>query len=264
MIEFTILAIILVSLFATTLYYGVPQHPQTRSVAFALGPASTISGVDVYSLQTLINVTFQNGTELSNSPYGFNSTEITRIVILPIPSYEGGIGLDEPFLITLQYAFDWNIRSTLAGQNSTDLGTLQVANYTFSFYHANSINGQSYPRPYNFSVPRLNYTLGVNTTGYWDIGIPPPFYGPWTWILDLNRVYAATANSTNPAEIYFDLDLTVNLNYQIFTLNHDTQAGQATVAWSGRWATLQLFHNDDEFVGFSYQNLRIGLNMMVS
>jgi hypothetical protein len=189
---------------------------------------------------------------------------MTRIAILPIPSYEGGIDLHEPFLVTLQYAFDWNIRTTLAGQNPTDLGMLQVANYTFSFYHANSINGQSYPIPYNFSVPRLDYTLGVNTTGYWDIGVPPPFYGPWTWRIDLNRIHDIIANSTNPAEVYFDLDLTINVNYQIFTLNHDTQTGQATVAWSGRWATLQLLHDDTQLLGFRYQNLRIGLNMMAS
>ena len=264
-LKLTALAVILVSVLAATTYYAIPDSYHSRSIAFALGPSSMNAvNSSVYSLATDLNVTFQNGTVWESVWYpeysgGINSTDITQILILPMPSYGGGLDLGEPYLVSLQYAFDWGIHTTLAGQNSTDLGTLQAANYTFSYY----MSGNSYPIPQNFSVPTLNYTLGVNATGYWDLGMPPPFYGPWTWRIDSNRIHDIITNSTNPAEVYFDLDLTVNVYYQIVTL-HATQSGYATVAWSGRWATLQLLHDGDQLLGFCYRDSDIGLRMMAS
>jgi hypothetical protein len=262
-VKLTALAIILVTAFAAALYYAVPDSPRTKTIAFALGPGSMNSvNSSVYSMTTDLNVTFQNGTiwdsmwhpEFSGE---INSTDITKIVILPIPSYGGGLDLKEPYLVSLQYAFDWGIHTSLAGQNPTDLGTLQALNYTFSYY----MTSNNYPIPYNYSVPTLNYTLGVNATGYWDVG--PLLYGPWTWRIDTNRIQDIITNSTNPAEVYFDLDLTVNVYYQILTLQA-SQSGYATVAWSGRWATLQLMHDGDQLLGFRYADTDIGLGMMAT
>jgi len=220
----------------------------------------------VYSLRTVVNVTFQNGTVWEplwppedENPAEINSTDIAQIVILPCPAYGGGLDLREHYLATLQYAFDWKIYTSLAGEEPIDLGLLDVANYTFSHYQAN------YRPPENFStpIPTLNYTLQVNTTGYWDIGMPPPLYGPWTWRIDAARIQNIVSNSTNPAEVYFDIDITVNLYYQIMT-DSGTQSGYATVAWSGRWATLQLLHDGNQLLGFRYSGLDIGLRMMAS
>jgi hypothetical protein len=263
-VKLTALAIMLVTAFAAGLYYTVPDSPRTKTIAFALGPSSMNSvNSSVYSLTTGLNVTFQNGTVWESSAWnpeysgGINSTDITQIVLLPMPSYGGGMDLEEPYLVTLQYAFDWGIHTTLAGQNPTDLGTLKAVNYTFSFYETSN----NYPVPYNYSVPYLNYTLGVNATGYWDVG--PLLYGPWTWRIDTNRIHDLITNSTDPAEVHFDLDLTVNVYYQIFTL-HATQSGYATVSWSGRWATLQLMHDGDQLLGFRYADTDIGLRVMAT
>ena len=264
--KLTGLAIVLVCAFAASLYYVIPDSPRAKSIAFALGPTSTDSvNSSVYSLGTILNVTFQNGTTWEISGYPniakeFNSTEISQILVLPLPAYLGsGVDLKEPYLILLQYAFDWGIHTTLAGENRTDLGTLQVANYTFSFY----MSGHGYPIQ-NLSVaPLLNYTLAVNTTGYWDIGMPPPFYGPWTWQIDSSRIHEIIINSTDPAEIDFDLDLTLHLYYKSMTLQ-TTQSGYATVAWSGRWAVLQLLHDAYQLLGFRYADSDIGLTMMAS
>lgn len=266
-LKLTALAVILVSVFAATTYYAIPDSYHAKSIAFALGPTSMNSiNSSVYSLRTVVNVTFQNGTVWEplwppedENPAEINSTDIAQIVILPCPAYGGGLDLREHYLATLQYAFDWKIYTSLAGEEPIDLGLLDVANYTFSHYQAN------YRPPENFStpIPTLNYTLQVNTTGYWDIGMPPPLYGPWTWRIDAARIQNIVSNSTNPAEVYFDIDITVNLYYQIMT-DSGTQSGYATVAWSGRWATLQLLHDGNQLLGFRYSGLDIGLRMMAS
>lgn len=261
--KLTGLAIILVSAFAAGLYYGVPDSPRVRSIAFALGPSSMNSvNSSVYSLNTGLNVTFLNGTvwdsvwhpEFSGE---MNSTDITQIVVLPVPSFSGGLDLKEPYLVSLQYAFDWGIQTSSGGQSPNDLGVLQVANYTFSLY----ITSNGYPIPPNYSVPELNYTLDVDATGYWDVG--PLLYGPWTWRIGASRIHDLIANTTDTAEVYFDLDLEVNVYYQIMTLQTE-QAGFATVAWSGRWATLQLLHEGEQLLGFRYADTDIGLRMMAS
>lgn len=188
---------------------------------------------------------------------GINSTDIIEIVILPAPSYGGGFDLREPYLATMQYAFDWAIGTSFAGEKTMDLGLLEVANYTFSFYSV----GGNYPVPWNFSVPRLNYPLQVNTTGYWDIGRPPPFYGPWTWRMNSDRIQDILLNATaDPVDIPFDLGITVNLYYQLMT-SGGTQAGYARVEWSGRWGALQLFHDGNTLQGLRYQFTDIGLRM---
>ena len=276
-VKLTGLAIVLVCAFAATLYYAIPDSPQAKSIAFALGPTSAESvNSSVYSVGTVMNVTFQNGTmwEISGYPNiseEFNSTDIAQILVMPLPAYMGsGVDLKEPYLMLLQYAFDWRIHTTLAGENRTDLGTLQVANYTFSFYSTNKHDLM--PHNQSEAAPVLNYTLAVNTTGYWDIGMPPPFYGPWTWQIDPGRIQAILTNSTNPAEIDFDFDLTVHLNYKLMTYQstqsgytlQTTQSGYATVAWSGRWAELQLLHEGDQLLGFHYADSDIGLRIITS
>ena len=263
-VKLTALAIILVSTLAATLYYMIPDNPHARSVTFALGPRSIAStGSEVYSMSNWINVTFQNGTVWESiwhlEPANFNSTDITQILLLPVPSYGGGLQFgSSPSLVTLQYAFDWNIHSSVNGENPKELGTLQVANYTFSFYS----RANDYPIPYNFSVPRLNYPLHVEATGNWEIG--PLLYGPWTWRIDQDRIQNIITNTTNPAEIDFDLDITVNLYYQIMITNTPTQSGYASVTWSGRWAKLQLFHDEDQLTGFRYSWTDISLGMITT
>lgn len=264
----TTLAVILVSVFAATTYYTIPDSHRIRSIAFALGPNPMNSvNSSVYSLTTWVNITFQNGT-VWNSLYHpedmneaeINSTDIIEIVILPAPSYSGGFDLQEPYLVTLQYAFDWGIHTDFAGEKPMGLGVLEVANYTFSLYSG----GNNYPLPENFSVPRLNYTLHVNTTGYWDIGMPPPFYGPWTWRIDSDRIQSILLNATaDPADISFDLDITVNLYYQL-TTSGGTQTGYATVEWSGRWGVLQLIHDGNALLGLRYRFTNIGLRMIAT
>jgi hypothetical protein len=257
------LAVILVSAFAAGLYYVIPDNPRAMSIAFALGPSSMNSvNSSVYSLATAVNVTFRNGTgwdsvwhpEFSGE---MNSTDISKIVLLPVPSFSGGLDLKEPYLVSLQYAFDWGIHASSAGQNPSDLGTFQVANYTFSLY----MSCNNYPIPPNYSVPELNYPLHVDASGYWDVG--PLLHGPWTWRIDSGRIHDVIANTTDTAEVYFDLDLTVDVYYQIMTLQAQ-QAGYAKVAWSGRWATLQLFHDGDQLLGFRYGDTDIALRMMAS
>jgi hypothetical protein len=265
--KLTAVAVILVSLFGVTTYYAIPDDPRTKTIAFALGPTSMNSiNSSVYSLATVVNVTFQNGTiwesvwhleDPLRARYEINSTDITQIVILPCPAYGGGLDLEEHCLLTLQYAFDWKIYTSLAREEPIDLGLLDVANYTFSHYSANY-------KPENLTpIPTLNYTLQVNTTGYWDMGMPPPLYGPWTWRIDDARIQNIISNATNPAEVNFDIDILVNLYYQI-TTDSGTQSGYATVAWAGRWATLQLFHDGNQLLGFRYSCSDIGLRMMAS
>jgi hypothetical protein len=252
----------LVSVFAATTYYAIPDGRHIRSIAFALGPKSMNSvNASVYSLGAWVNATFQNGTTWDSMYHpdetGVNSTDIIEIVILPLPMYGGGFDLQEPYLTTMQYAFDWTIGTSFAGENPVNLGVLDVANYTFSFYST----GGHYPIPYNFSVPTLDYKLGVNTSGYWDIGRPPPFYGPWTWRMNGDRIQDILLNaSANPVDIPFDLVITVNLYYEIMT-SGVTQAGYARVEWSGRWGVLQLFHEANTLLGLRYQFTNIGLRM---
>lgn len=89
--KLTGLAIVLVCAFAASLYYVIPDSPRAKSIAFALGPTSTDSvNSSVYSLGTILNVTFQNGTTWEISGYPniakeFNSTEISQILVLPPP-----------------------------------------------------------------------------------------------------------------------------------------------------------------------------------
>lgn len=247
------------------MYYVIPESPRITSVAFALGP-TTMNPLNstVYSLATLVNATFQNGTVWESlwhpeTPAEINSTDITQIVILPEPSYSGGLNLKVPYFLTLEYAFDWRISTShLADEKPVDLGVLDMANYTFSFYETN----KHWPENLT-AAPTLNYTLSVNTTGYWDIGMPPPMYGPWTWRINTTRIQNIISSTTNPAEVYFDIEITVNV-YYILTTDQTTQSGYATVQWSGRWATLQLLHEDDQLLGFRYTCQDIGLRMMTS
>jgi hypothetical protein len=263
-IKLTGLAIVLVCAFAASLYYVIPDSPQAKSIAFALGPSSTSSvNSSVYSIGTIMNVTFQNGTvwQISGHPNisdEFNSTDITQILVLPLPAYGGQLDLEEHYLLTLQYAFDWKIYTSLESETPIDLGLLDVVNYTFSHYQANYPPQANTPPLYP-----LNYTLQVSTTGYWDIGMPPPFYGPWTWQIDAARIQNIISNATDPAEVNFDIDITVSLYYRI-TTDSGTQSGYATVTWAGRWATLQLLHDGDQLLGFRYSDSDISLTMMAS
>jgi hypothetical protein len=265
--KLTALAIVLVCAFAGSLYYLIPDVQPVKSIAFALGPSSMGSRVNssVYSLGTVMNVTFQNGTNWEISGYPniakeFNSTDMTGIIIMPLPVFGGGgLDLGENYVIALKYAFDWKIYTSLAGENPIDLGLLDVVNYTFSHYSAN----WSPPPGYLSPIYPLNYTLQVNTTGYWDIGMPPPFYGPWTWQIDAARIQNLISNATNPVEVNFDIDITVNLYYKITTASA-TQSGFASVSWAGRWAKLELLHDGDQLLGFRYADTDISLEMMVS
>ena len=262
--KLTGLAIVLVCAFAASLYYVIPDSPQAKSIAFALGPSSTNSvNSSVYSLATQMNVTFQNGTVWQifgwpNISDEFNSTDITQILVLPEPAYGGQLDIKEHYLLSLQYAFDWKIYTSLASEEPIDLGLLDVVNYTFSHYLVNYQPPANTPPLYP-----LNYTLQVSTTGYWDIGMPPPFYGPWTWQIDAARIQNIISNATNPAEVNFDIDITVHLYYKI-TTDSGTQSGYAMVRWAGRWATLQLLHDGDQLLGFRYADSDISLTMMAS
>ncbi len=133
---------------------------------------------------------------------------------------------------------------------------LNAFNYTFSFGDAKDMH----PPP-GYRIPTLNYTLAVNGTGYWDLGLLP--YGPWNWHMNIDQIRSILLNTTGPASISFDLDLSMNVFYQI-TTEDGTQAGNATVEWSGRWGTLQLLHDGDQLLGLQYSFADVSLRMMAT
>lgn len=267
-----VIPIIAVSLLAATVYYSVPDSLHLRSIAFALGPnvdSLNSANSSVYTLITELNVTFQNGTIYTidlNLPIGpsavgvgeLNSTDIKEIQLFPFPGYSPGLDLPKPFWAAIEYAADWGIPVNLRGERTLNLGVLNVANYTFGFGDAKDMR----PPP-DYRIPTLNYTLEVNGTGYWDLGMLPPFYGPWNWHVNSDQIQSILLNTTGPASISFDLDLSMNVFYQI-TTEDGTQAGNATVEWSGRWGTLQLIHDGDQLLGLQYSFAEVSLRMMAT
>jgi len=267
-----VIGITAVSLFAAAIYYAVPDSLRIRSIAFALGPNldSMISAnSSVYTLITRLNVTFQNGTTYSidlNLPIGpsavgageLNSTDIKEIQLYPFPGYSPGLDLPKPYWAAIEYAADWGISVNLRGEKTLNLGVLNVANYTFGFGDAKDMR----PPP-GYRIPTLNYTLEVNGTGYWDLGMLPPFYGPWNWHVNSDQIHDILVNTTGPANISLDMDLSMNVFYQI-TTEDGTQTGNAIVEWSGRWGTLQLLNDGDKLVGLRYSFSEISLRMMAT
>lgn len=265
-----VIPIVAVSLLAATIYYSVPGSFHLRAIAFALGPNlnSMNANSSLYSLIADLNVTFQNGTtwDFYNSPFGLNyvgatelnSTDIKEIQLFPFPGYSPGLDLQEPFWAAIEYAADWGIPVNLRGESTLDLGVLNVANYTFGFGDEKDMR----PPP-DYRIPTLNYTLAVNGTGYWDLGMLPPFYGPWNWHVNIDQIRSILLNTTGPASISFDLDLSMNVFYQITTAE-GTQSGSSTVEWSGRWGTLQLLHDGDQLLGLQYSFTEVSLRMMAT
>jgi hypothetical protein len=267
--KLTAIAVILVSLFAATLYYAIPDGPRTKTIAFALGPSldsMNSANSSLYSLIADLNVTFQNGTtwDFYNSPFGLNyvgaaelnSTDIKEIQLFPFPGYSPGLDIQEPFWASIEYAADWRIPVNLEGESTLDLGVLNVANYTFGFGDAKDMR----PPP-GYRIPTLNYTLWKDATGYWDLGTLP--YGPWNWHVNSEQIRDILANTTGPAIISFDLDLSMNVFYQI-TTEDGTQTGNAIVGWSGRWGTLQLLNDGGKLVGLRYSFSEISLKMIAT
>lgn len=263
--------IIAVSLFAATIYYTVPDSLHIRSIAFALGPYSSSSmnsaNSDVYSLIAEINVTFQNGTtyvtdlNLPDGPWAvgageLNSTDIKEILVYPFPGYSPGLDLPEPYWASIEYAADWGIHVDFKGEKTVDLGVLNVANYTFGFGDAHNMN----PPP-GYRIPTLNYTLWKDATGYWDLGQLP--YGPWNWHVNSDQIHDILVNTTGPASISFDVELSMTVFYQI-TTEEGTQTGNSIVEWSGTWGTLQLLHDGEQLVGLRYSFSEISLRMMAT
>jgi len=268
-----VIGIIAVSLFAAAIYYAVPDSLHIRSIAFALGPnlsnSMNSANSSVYSLIAEINVTFQNGTtyvtDLNTLPWigapgagegGLNSTDIKEIRVYPFPGYSPGLDLPKPFWAAIEYAADWGIRTSLAGEETASLGVLNVVNYTFGFGDAKDMR----PPP-GYRIPTLNYTLWKDATGYWDLGTLP--YGPWNWHVNSDQIHDILVNTTGPASISFDVDLSMNVFYQI-TTEDGTQTGNAIVEWSGRWGTLQLLNDGDKLVGLRYSFSDISLRMMAT
>lgn len=267
--KLTAIAVILVSLFAATAYYAIPDGPRAKTIAFALGPDWRVpdsANSSLYALIADLNVTFQNGTtwDFYNSPFGLNyagavelnSTDIKEIQLFPFPGYSPGLDLQQPFWAAIEYAADWGIRTSLTGEETTNLGVLNAFNYTFSFSDADDMH----PPP-GYKIPTLNYTLAVNGTGYWDLGSLP--YGPWNWHVNSEQIHDILVNTTGPANVSFDLDLSMNVFYQV-TTGEGTQMGNAIVGWSGRWGTLQLLNDGDKLIGLRYNFSEISLRMMAA
>jgi len=265
------IGIIAVSLFAATIYYTVPDGLHLRSIVFALGPNQSSSmnsaNSSVYSLIAEINVTFQNGTtyvtdlNLPDIPGTvgageLNSTDIKEIRVYPFPGYSSSLDLPKPYWAAIEYAADWGIRTSLTGEETTSLGVLNVANYTFSFGDSSGMHP-----PAGYKIPTLNYTLWKDATGYWDLGTLP--YGPWNWHVNSDQIHDILVNTTGPASISFDVDLSMNVFYQV-TTQDGTQTGNATVEWSGTWGTLQLLNDGDKLVGLRYSFSEISLRMMAT
>lgn len=256
-----VIPIIAVSLLAATVYYSVPDSLHFRSIAFALGSGQLNSNsLTVYFQTEQLNATFFNGTTWTEGyptvAGELNSTDIEDIQLEPCPGYGGGNGGPPgPWLATFEYAFDWGIHAGLTGESVMDLGTLEVTNYTFSFYESQNMHLP------NSSAPILNYPLQVNATGYWNIG--PLLYGPWTWQMNSSQIQRILPNGTDPVNITFNLDLNINLYYQL-TTNAGTQTGNATVQWSGPWGTLQLLHENGTLLGFQYGFSDVSLEMIAT
>jgi hypothetical protein len=187
-----------------------------------------------------------------------NSTDIKEIRVYPFPGYSGGLDLPKPYYAAIEYAADWGIRTSLTGEETASLGVLNVVNYTFGFGESGGMR----PPP-GFRVPALNYTLEVNGTGYWDLGMLPPFYSPWNWHVNSDQIHDILVNTTGPASISLDMDLSMNVFYQV-TTEDGTQTGNAIVEWSGRWGTLQLLNDGDTLVGLRYSFSEISLRMMAT
>jgi hypothetical protein len=252
--------IIAVSLFAATIYYTVPNGLHFKTIAFAMSSGQSNSkGLTVYMQSYILNVTLLNGTTWEGScptlAGELNSTDIEEIHFLPEPGYGGGNGFPGPWLATIEYAFDWGIPASVAGESIVDLGTLEVANYTFSFYES---HGSPLP---TIGPPMLDYPLQVKATGYWNIG--PLLYGPWTWQMNSSQIKSILPDGTDPVNITYNLNLNINLFYQL-TTEAGTQTGNSTVQWGGSWGTLQLQHENDTLLGLRYDFSEISLEMMAT
>jgi hypothetical protein len=252
--------IIAVSLFAAAIYYAVPNSLHFKTIAFALGSGQSNSkSLTVYMQSYILNVTLLNGTiwegSYPNLAGELNSTDIEEIHFMPEPGYGGGNGFPGRYLATIEYAFDWGIPASVAGESIVDLGTLNVINYTFSFYEWHDS-----PLPTK-SPPTLDYPLHVNATGYWNIG--PLLYGPWTWQMNRSQIQSILPDGTDPVNITYNLNLNIHLFYQ-FTTEAGTQTGNATVQWGGPWGTLQLQHENETLLGLQYNFSEISLEMMAT
>jgi hypothetical protein len=148
---------------------------------------------------------------------------------------------------------DWGVRTGLSGEMPEDLGTLDVANYTFSYYVT-----MDRPIP-TTPAPQLNYTLQVNATGNWNVG--PLLYGPWWWQMNSDQIRRTLFNTAEPFNITINLDLSINL-YYLLTTNDGTQAGNTRVQWSGLWGIIRPLHQSDELIGFQYDFADVRLMMV--
>jgi hypothetical protein len=81
--------------------------------------------------------------------------------------------------------------------------------------------------------------------------------------MNSSQIQSILPNGTDAVNITFNLDLNINLYYQL-TTNAGTQTGNATVQWSGPWGTLQLLHENDTLLGFQYGFSDVSLEMIAT
>lgn len=255
-IKYVATGIIVVSLFAAAVFYFVPGNSQTGPIAFALGALdSTEPNSTAYCMTFLLNVTFTNGTSVQN-PSELNSTDIQQIQFEPCDNYYGCLYLPCPWGCAFEFANSFQIVTGVTGETPLDLGMIDIVNSTFSFYAANGTEflppGPPYP-----AIPTLNYPLQANSTGYWSL-FPCQFEGQWS--MNIDQIQSILANTTDPVNIVFNVDLNSIVYYQL-TTTAGTQSGSATEQYSGPCATLQLLHDGDQLLGFVYNCSPVGLTM---
>jgi len=274
----TVIGVLVVSLFAATLFYLVPNNSHISSVVFALSSNDyPVPRGTVYSLEFSWNVTLLNNTswpQPDNWPAGYlpssgglNSTDIQQIQFTPLPAYFGDVGISEPFLCTFQFDHNYQISTEVTGETPLDLGMLNVINDTMSSWSAStqSTGGSDYVKEAqspNFTVPELNYTYQVNSTGYWSSATPPLYWGAVNWTMSIDQIQSILANTNDTVNIAFNLNLNDIVYYQLTTAS-GTQTGTASVQYSGPWGTLQLFHDGDQLLGLQYDFSNVGLTMSV-
>jgi hypothetical protein len=278
-VKYVAMGIMASCLFAATIFYLFPNSSHTSSIVFAMSvPDSSSQNSTIYSLQFDLVTTYLNGTaseSLGQTAGGLNSTDIEEIQFIPVNSYIGNAGVSGPFVVTFQFAHNYQVLTGVTGETTLGMGTLNVVNYTMTGYAGDYSSESNFTWPANFTVPpRLNYTYQVNYNGSWSLdqsrwytlnntGSPPPYWGQPTWTLSADQIQSILANATDTVNIAFNLDMS-SIVYYILITPSGTQIGTASVQYSGPWGDLQLFHEGNQLTGYEYSFSNVGLTMTSS
>jgi len=274
-----ILAIMSASLLGTLVYYFVPQNTRFITVAFALGGSSEISGnYSTLFIQELgLNATFLNGSVIQvyrtggeSTPSGvtfpeghsgeINATQLKKIKVF----VTGGVSLEGKG--SLEFLVWWaqnrTINTALVAEETKDMGSSKTVGVKMGVASSSSLQeklwheGSFWKEFWEELWKELNVNVTEKTsTGYWNVT-------DFAWEIDLDRL-GSMLHGSNPADITFTLDISMNLKYKVMTSYGDI-TGDAELQWSGTWGTLQLLHEADKILIVRYDFSNIKLNMIAA